>query len=956
MDELDEEVLQLFVDESREHLAGIEGDLLAMEAMTVLDKELVNKVFRTLHTIKGGAGFFDLSKLQNLAHAMENVLDLIRNGELVTTPLIVSSLLAGADTVAGMVNNLTTSNDQDISAHLQVFEQILEGDSHIAASTGEVETNSQAGARELFVPVERQVEDDGRDNEHIPEEVRPTGSEGDLPEAPAAVMSAEQLSPVAQASASKPDGNKPDTGKTAQVADQSIRVQLPLLDRLMELAGELVLTRNALLQSVESKDGASLAMAAKKVDSITSQLQKAIMSTRMQSIDIVFSKFRRIVRDLSGQLGKDIRLEITGEEVELDKKIIEALGDPLTHLVRNAVDHGLEKPAIRRAAGKSEEGFLRIDAFHEAGQVVIEISDDGAGINPAVIAAKAVEKQICTEEDIARLTDNDIIRLIFQPGFTTAAEVTDISGRGVGMDVVRQNLAKVGGVADIESVLGKGSTVRLKLPLTLAIIPSVLVGISSESFAIPQVNVVEMVGITPAEVKNRIQRVGGATVLRLRGELLPLIDLSQHLGIEEVYVDPVSGETAAERRDRLFDRRMLAEEGEIEIEDPRHVAERRQNHQSAVNIVVVAAGVFKYGIRVDELHESAEIVVKPLGMHFKDSDEFTGATILGDGKVALILNAEGVRRLTGANETRQSLEELDKVVAKVVESDSCMLLVVKNGPEEMYAVPLQLVARIERFAYSDMQEVGGKKAISYRGGILPLVSLEGTVSDKAPQKSAAKEFYAVVFAVGKGEVGLIVPGIKDIVNYTKAIDVNTHRRKGISGSLIVDGAIIQLLDLFGLLEIVDPQWTGHLIRGEIDEEDRLTILLVEDSQFFQKQIADEIVSAGFTVIIAGDGLQGIEQLNNNPQVCMVVADIEMPNMDGIEMVKTIRAHAEYRSLPIIALTSVAGAEAEKRGYEAGVNEYHIKLDREQVVASCVRLASKRPEGIALPQIVVGERS
>lgn len=955
MDELDEEVLQLFVEESREHLAGIEDDLLAMEAMQSLDEELVNRVFRTLHTIKGGAGFFDLIKLQNLAHAMENVLDQIRNGELVTTPAIVSSLLSGADTVAGMVNSLETSNDEDISDHLKIFESMLVSEESVAESAEH--TDGEGGdERAAAGEAETDAADTTSETVSAPSQTEQTAvannSDGPVG-APAAQLDS-TAQPVTAPTTVADKVVPAEQNKVAPVVDQSIRVNLPLLDRLMELAGELVLTRNALMQSVETGDTASLMPAAKKVDSITSSLQKAIMSTRMQTIDIVLSKFRRVVRDLSGQLGKKIRLEITGEEVELDKKIIEALGDPLTHLVRNAIDHGLEKPEKRLASGKSEEGFLQIQAFHEAGQVVIEIIDDGAGIDPEVIAAKAIEKKLCTEEDIARMTDNDIVRLIFQPGFSTAEEVTDISGRGVGMDVVRQNLSKVGGVADIESVLGAGSTIRIKLPLTLAIIPSVLVGISTESFAIPQVNVVEMVGISPAEIKNRIQQVGSGTVLRLRGELLPLIELSRHLGITETFVDPVTGERRKDRRDRLVDRREL-EEAEIEVEDPRAGRERRKNHQSSVNIVVVAAGAAKYGIRVDELHESAEIVVKPLGLHFRNSNEFTGATILGDGKVALILDAEGIRGLTGANET--SLEDVSEDEdQQSLQKDSCTLLIIQHTADEIYAVPLQLVARIERFGYGQLQEVGNDRAISYRGGILPLVSLEGTVSNKQLRERDNQEFYAIVFSVGDSEVGLMVSDIRDIVNYTDTIDINTHRRKGISGSLIIDGTIIQLLDLFGLLEIKDPLWTRHLTTTDDENSDRLSILLVEDSAFFQNQIADEIRAAGFNVIVAADGLQGIDCLNENPQIAMIVTDIEMPNMDGLEMVAVIRRYPEYKEMPIIAVTSVAGADAERRGYSAGVNEYQIKLDREQVVESCRRLARSCPDDVARPKVVVGAAS
>jgi len=932
MDDMDEEVLQLFVEESREHLGGIEDDLLAMESMDGLDEDLVNRVFRTLHTIKGGAGFFDLINLQNLAHSMENLLDLIRKNELDTTKFIVSSLLAGADTVASMVDNLEASNDYDISDHLAVFDGILKGDTapEEAAPVASDDAVSSTGEEQKIEPEVSTEPVSAEDNSPAEEPEVSTPEPQSEPAAKAVVETAKPQAPAAQTAPAK--------AAATSTGDQSIRVHLSLLDRLMELAGELVLTRNALIQSVETGDPALLQPAAKKVDAITSQLQRAIMSTRMQTIDIVFSKFRRIVRDLSGQLGKQINLEILGEDVELDKTIIEALGDPLTHLVRNSIDHGLEIPAERKAAGKPPFGQLRLHAFHEGGQVVIEVSDNGAGIDPQRIAKKAIEKGMASEEEIARMSEKDIVRLIFQPGFSTAEEVTDISGRGVGMDVVRQNLAKVGGVADIESVLGKGTTIRVKLPLTLAIIPSVLVGISTENFAIPQVNVVEMVGVAPDEVKSRIQHVGGVAMLRLRGELVPLIELSDFFGITNTYRDAQTGVMNNERRDRLADRREVDEPEEV-TSNARHGVERRESLESSVNIVIVAAGAFKYGIRVDELHESAEIVVKPLGMHFQGSNEFSGATILGDGTVALILDVDGVRMLSGANESQQN--ESDTRTREVEDSrdvDSCSILIIQHAKDEVYAVPLQLVARIERFSTADLQDVGDRKAISYRGGILPLISLEGIVSSQALDVSA-EEFYVIVYTVGNEEIGLMASDIRDIVDYKDTIDNRTHKRAGIAGSMIVDSEILQFLDLYGILDLDDPEWTEHLL-GET-EETNLTVLLVEDSPFFQSQMKKEIEAAGFIVLTADDGLLGLEVLSTHPEITMILTDIEMPNMNGLEMVRAIRAMSEYTGLPIVAVTSLAGAAAEQKGMEAGVDEYQIKLDREQLVDACRRLAKAR---------------
>ena len=944
MDEIDEEVLQLFIEESREHLSGIEDDLLAMEAMEGVDTDLVNRVFRTLHSIKGGAGFFDFNKLRDLAHAMENVLDLIRNNELTVTPTIISSLLAGADTLAKMIDVPQASEDHDTGDLLAVFNGIVgqteKGESVENATDDTVSGLSDTEAGEALHP-------------EGPEEHATTPVDTSVAEDRQTASTAEQAVITAEATDevenALPSNTATDGESRRSVADQSIRVQLSLLDRLMALAGELVLTRNALLESVDQGDVRALVPTSKKVDAITSQLQKAIMSTRMQTIDIVFNKFRRVVRDLSGQLGKNIRLEITGQDVELDKNIIEALGDPLTHLIRNAVDHGLELPADRVAAGKSDEGMLSIAASHEAGQVVIEISDDGAGIDPEKIAAKAIDKGLYSAEEIARMSEKDITRLIFDPGFSTASEVTDISGRGVGMDVVRQNLAKVGGVADVESVKGAGTIVSIKLPLTLAIIPSVLIGISGETFAIPQVNVVEMVSVSPDEVQRRIQRVGNLTVLRLRGQLLPLIELIDHLKIQGNYAEPGSGRRHDERRDLLVDRRNFVEEGELEVFDPRSGEDRRVHAQSVINIVVVATGTSKYGIRVDELHESAEIVETPLGVHFKNSSEFAGATILGDGRVALILNAEGISGfIDNAESDRTMLEGVEEGDVSL-SSDTFKLLIVENSATDVYAIPLNLVVRIEKFHFKDLQTVGQGHAISYRGGILPLVSLKGTVSSAEPEWHASKHFYAIVFTVGQREVGLMVAKIRDVVDFSENIDHKTHRRSGISGSLVIDNTIIELLDIYGVLETHNPELTRHLT-SELEGDEELRILLVEDSPFYRDQMAEELRSVGYDVIVAEDGLQGIEALNANRDICMVVTDIEMPRMDGLDMVRCIRSYSAYEDLPIIAVTAVTGQEAEKKGFAAGVNAYQIKLDRQQLLASCQNWARPLPAEWDPPEI------
>ncbi|HQQ59828.1 MAG TPA: chemotaxis protein CheA, partial [Kiritimatiellia bacterium] len=703
-----DEVLGLFIEESREHLDGIEGDLLQIEQDGAdIDPELVNRVFRAMHTIKGGAGFFALDKVKQLAHAMENILDQVRNRELVPTSGRVSILLEASDVLLGMINDIQHSQEREISPILEKLSHVSQEEKNGVATASSSPAPAEpppllvrhpSDQRLLFeVPQQelRKAQHGSHGGIHVfllefdlmgdiqrkgrtpweliqsldqtlylldtlvdtaavglleePKEMRipflvlcctplerdliesfvelpperihaidiqdsqtesalPQASDSSAPSAPlsptAAVAQAEtpSVAPSPSPAPTPTPAPAPETKGASEprpssaAGEQSIRVHLDLLDRLMSLAGELVLTRNELLLSTKALDAEQTTAAAQRVDAITSQLQEAIMATRMQTVGIVFSKFRRIVRDLGSKLQKQIRLEISGEEVDLDRTIVEAIGDPLTHLVRNAVDHGIEPPDQRLKAGKPAEGLLRLDARHEAGQVIIEISDDGAGIDPARIKRKALEKGLLPADELDRMSPKELIRLIFRAGFSTAEKVTEISGRGVGMDVVLQNLSRVGGVVDLDSTPGKGTLVRIKLPLTLAIIPSVLVSLEGERFAIPQVNLAELVRVPPQEVRNRIDQIGDVIVLRLRGELLPLVRLKDALELAPTFVHPESGERVPDRRERLLDRRASDEQQEQEILEKRG-KDRRTRRRSSTNIVVVSAvGYFRQDV------------------------------------------------------------------------------------------------------------------------------------------------------------------------------------------------------------------------------------------------------------------------------------------------------------------------------------------------------------------------
>ncbi len=720
----------------------------------------------------------------------------------------------------------------------------------------------------------------------------------------------------------------------------SLRVNVTLLDTLMNLAGELVLSRNQLLQGISTANVKTTELSGQRIDMITSELQEAIMRTRMQPIGNILNKFTRVVRDLSQQLGKSVNLTIEGKEVELDKTIIEAINDPLTHLIRNSVDHGIELPDERARMGKPSTGQISIKAFHEAGQVNILISDDGRGLDPEKISAAALSKKLITPDALAQMNQKKKMELIFLPGFSTAAQVTDVSGRGVGMDVVTTNIETLGGVIELESKPEKGTDILIKLPLTLAIIPSQIMQVGGERYAVPQVNLNELLRIPAAEIKDRIEKVGDASVVRLRGELLPLLDLAQMLGIDKSYLDPFTGLEFPDRRHEIADRRsirhMVTDFGpetvdEISIRDivPRKNTDRRKSRYSAVNIAVVSAGAFKYGLVVDQLLDSEEIVVKPVGRHLKKYTAYAGATIMGDGKVALILdiaNLAQAAQLSTVSETAQTIKSVDQSCDD--HRDRAALLTFKNGDQEHFAAPLTLVQRIERVQASDIEKIGSSKVIQYRGGALPLIELADMAGfDPLPEKNFQE---VVVFRVRNREIGLLVSPPVDAIELVLNIDESALKQNIISGSMAINGHTTLLIDIFEMVKTAHPDWfvrhnPAPLTNGE-------TVLFAEDSAFFREKVTRFMEEDGIKVISAEDGLVAWKLLEDKiDEIDLVVTDLEMPNLDGFELTKKIKADQRFSHLSVVALTSLSSETHKKKGKLAGIDDYQIKLDREKLI-------------------------
>ena len=842
---------------------------------------------------------------------MESLLGLFRDHVLTPDATLTTLLLQGADHLKSIIGNFDTMDAVDTSATVAALRKVVAS----APSNGPPATS--ASQPEPGVDESTAQSDSGPSPDVAAQPEREAASPKEAAPQPTPALAHE---PAA----------------AAKNENTSVRVSLALLDKLMTLAGELVLTRNALLKKTTERDMDGVAGITQRVDGVTSELQEAIMATRMQSVGTVFTKFKRVVRDLAQKLGKQIDLVIEGEEVELDRSIIEAISDPLTHLVRNAVDHGLETPERRTATGKKPTGRLLLAASHEAGQVVIEIADDGAGIDPKRIADKAVEKGIITRAQADAMSAKDLTRLIFRPGFSTASQVTEVSGRGVGMDVVLTNLTKVGGTVDVNSRPGQETRIIVKLPLTLAIIPSILVAVNDERFAIPQINLVELVRIAPGDIAQKIERLGSAAVMRLREELLPLIRLADVLGMERQFVDPATGTRNPDRRQNLADRRSPELDGPAPAEpaaNRRRGPDRREAPQSALNVAVVAVGSHRYGLVVDQLLDSEEIVVKPIGSHLADCRAYAGATILGDGSVALILDIAGLREVAGLSSTQTAIEDAEskRKAMSHTSRDAHTYLVVRNRAEEQFVVPLGMISRIERFLRPAMSEVGDRLAVAYRESMLALLPINALVP-ACPIPADSQRLNAVVFKAYGREAALLVSEILDIVEVSTAIDAATHLQPGVMGSVVIDGKISLILDVHGFVDQLLPEYKNARPPALTGAR---RVLVVEDSPFFLKQMKSILTDAGCEVLTAEDGEKGLRVLDEqNGSIAMVFTDVEMPKMDGLEMTRRIRSDGRFAELPILAVTSLSGDLAEKKGRDAGLTEYLVKLDRELIVDRC----------------------
>ncbi len=804
-----DDIVKDFLIESRENLDRLDQELVSLESDPT-SKELLASIFRTIHTIKGSCGFLGFAKLEKVAHTGESLLSKLRDGALSLNAEITSGLLAMVDAVRRILNEIQATEGDGNNDYAPLMERLNKLQT---AQGGETPAVSRKIPTPISEPGLRILEADP------PASALNTTTEAQLPASEPA-SSAELLAAQFLPAAGKIGGllvnrgsiaaedlaialqeqergdqrrlgeilvalgfcNQDDIHAAQQILEardrnagvETVRVGVDLLDTLMNLVGELVLARNQLLQVSNSGEDAAVQSVSQRMNLIVTEVQEQVMKTRMQPIGNVWNKFPRTVRDLALNCGKEVTLEMEGQDTELDRTIIEAIKDPLTHLVRNAVDHGIEMPDGRRRAGKAASGIVRLRAFQEGGKVNVEISDDGAGLNVDRLRKKAVERGLITPQQAKQMAEREIFNLIFLPGFSTAEKLTNVSGRGVGMDVVKTNVEKISGTIDIESSAGAGTTVRVKIPLTLAIVPALLVSCGGERFAIPQVNVLELVALEGNEAGQRVEQVHGVPVYRLRGNLLPL-----------VYLDRVL---------------MFAAPGS------------NTNHAGS-SIVVLQADKQQFGLVVDDIADTEEIVVKPLSEQLKSISAYSGATIMGDGRVALILDVLGLaQRARVVSEKRDNARESLKNDARSAKEGQETLLLARNGMDGQVAIPLSTVARLEGFAAHQVRCVGDREVMEYRGQIIPMVRLSRVLppgSSEAEQDTSDGSIEVVIYSERGHTVGLIVDCIVDIVEEHAAVDP-LATRPGVVGSFANQDSITELLDLSAVVRAAVPGFMEHI--------------------------------------------------------------------------------------------------------------------------------------------------
>lgn len=945
-----------FLTETNESLEELDLDLVNLE-QNPNDKDLLGKIFRLMHTIKGTCGFLSLPRLEKVAHHAENVLGKFRDGDLEVIPEYVTLIFESIDRIKFIVGEIEATgsepagNDADIIAKLDAAYEgkVLSDDEANAAAgadttvaeaveveTEPAETDGDDGAFVLDIKERDLAPGDASLDELEAAFAAAPGMEGIVNPADLAREEAATAPAPAAPAVSKVEDTAPRDKSEAMKVAQTLRVNVDVLEDLMNMVSELVLTRNQLLQILRAEGETQFTGPLQRLNHVVSDLQEGVMKTRMQPIGNAWSKLPRIIRDLAIELDKKLDLKMVGQDTELDRQVLEMIKDPLTHMVRNSGDHGIEKPAERVAAGKPETGTILLEAFHEGGHIIIKISDDGKGLSRDKIVAKILSNGLATQEELDEMSEQQIQQFIFKAGFSTAEAVTAVSGRGVGMDVVRTNIEKIGGSVELKSTEGKGSVFTIKIPLTLAIVSALIVESAGERFAIPQLAVRELVMVSD-HGDARIEYIKGAPVFRLRDRLLPLVSLSCILGLSDE--DPIA--SMKKSRDQDTDKKDVKSESHEEAAD--EVAAKKSDRKN-LYLVIAQVGGYEFGIIVDRVFDTEEIVVKPVSSMLKGLQLFSGNTILGDGSVIMILDPNGIANKSGSMDNADVQDGRDSTDVTHT-SDSrkkTSLLLFRVGDKAPKAVPLSLVARLENVKISDIEYSSGQMMVQYRETLMPLVPFNSTV--QIPEEGDKP---VLVFADKVQSMGIIVDEIIDITE--EHIDVQlSSSQAGLLGSAIINGHATDVVNIGDFLNNINRDWFkdhddtpfGGLEDGKSAGKTKKKLLLVDDSPFFRNMLTPLLSVAGYDVTSLEGPTDALKLCEDGITFDVIVSDIEMPDMTGFEFAEKIKnSENKWSNVPMIALSSHATPKDVERGIQVGFSDYVAKFDKDTLLRALSQTVS-----------------
>ena len=908
-----DDLLREFLVESAEHLDTVDAELVRFE-QDPNNQQILRNIFRLVHTIKGTCGFLGLPRLEALAHAAETLMGRFRDGYPVSGSS-VTLILATLDRLKAILADLEATGSEPAGGDSDLIDALEQMSSEEAPAAAPPPPLPVLQA--LPAIVERELKPGEVSLEDLERAFMEAPGPDDFasePPAPVAAPKVEMAAAIAAepaaarepepaAERSAPSASAPAEGGEGGVAKvQTIRVNVDTIEHLMTMVSELVLTRNQLLEIARRHEDSGYKVPLQRLSHVTAELQEGVMKTRMQPIGNAWQKLPRVVRDLSAELGKGIDLVMSGAETELDRQVLDVIKDPLTHMVRNSADHGIESAADRKASGKPPRGTIRLSAYHEGGTITIEIADDGKGLDLAAIRKKAIERNFAPAADIERMTDAQVAKFIFHAGFSTAKAITSVSGRGVGMDVVKTNIETIGGVVDIATELGRGTTFTIKIPLTLAIVSALIVKANEQRYAVPQIAVLELVRVDPKndnKSTNTIERIHGAPVLRLRERLLPIVTL-----------------------DGLMRGQATVEEGEV---------------VESGFVVVAQVGRQRFGVLVDEVFHTEEIVVKPMSSKLRHIPLFAGNTILGDGAVVLIVDPNGVAKLVGQSAqsgaaTETEAEEIEAGDAKAT------LLVFKGGAGGFKAVPLSLVTRLEEIDASKIEHLGGRPLIQYRGRLMPLVPADPGIALRSEGNQAL-----VVFSDGDRAMGLVVDEIVDIVEERLDIEISADR-SDLIGSAVLRGRATDIINIAHFLPLAYDDWARGPRKTTVKAP---SLLLVDDSAFFRDMLTPVLKAAGYGVTVAASADEALAALKGNPGIDLVVSDLDMPGRSGFDLVAAMRgAGGRLAEMPVIALTGTVGADAIEQARRLAISDLVAKFDRSGLLAALSEIGEAGPSGDA----------